>query len=200
MPFRRISGDTIRPSYTGVELLHNPILNKGTAFTPEERFSLGLEGLLPPKVSTQEEQVARVRGHYKKKPDNLEKYIYMTALQERNETLFYRVVLDYIQELMPIVYTPVVGLACQQYGHIFRRSRGIFITRRHRGRMRRVLQNWPSTRPPRRWQTGQRRNRSRCQSRRQLLQSPHRRWPSRVRRQRRARADQAVGTIGVFVM
>ena len=143
MPFRRISDDTIRPSYTGVELLHNPILNKGTAFTPEERFSLGLEGLLPPMVSTQDQQVARVRGHYKKKPDNLEKYIYMTALQERNETLFYRVVLDYIQELMPIVYTPVVGLACQQYGHIFRRSRGIFITRRHRGRMRQVLQNWP---------------------------------------------------------
>jgi malate dehydrogenase (oxaloacetate-decarboxylating)(NADP+) len=143
MAFRRISDDTIRPTHTGVELLHNPILNKGTAFTQKERQSLGLEGLLPPMVSTQDQQVARVRGHYKKKPDNLEKYIYMTALQERNETLFYRVVLDYIEELMPIVYTPVVGLACQQYGNIFRRSRGIFITREHRGRMRQVLQNWP---------------------------------------------------------
>lgn len=143
MAFRRISDDTIRPSSTGVDLLHDPILNKGTAFTQEERQSLGLEGLLPPMVSTQDQQVARVRGHYKKKPDNLEKYIYMTALQERNETLFYRVVLDYIQELMPIVYTPVVGLACQQYGNIFRRSRGVFITRQHRGRMRQVLQNWP---------------------------------------------------------
>ncbi len=141
--FRRIADDAIRPSHTGGDLLHDPILNKGTAFTHDERRSLGLEGLLPPKVSTQDEQVARVRGHYRKKPDDLEKYIYMTALLERNETLFYRVVLDYIEELMPIVYTPVVGQACQQYGHIFRRSRGIFITRQFRGRMRAVLQNWP---------------------------------------------------------
>jgi malate dehydrogenase (oxaloacetate-decarboxylating)(NADP+) len=141
--FREVSDQVIRPKHTGLDLLHDPILNKGTAFTQEERRSLGLEGLLPPRVAKQEEQVARARGHYLKKPTDLERYIYMSALQDRNETLFYRVVLDYIQELMPIVYTPVVGLACQQYGHIFRRSRGIFITRQHRGRMRQILQNWP---------------------------------------------------------
>jgi malate dehydrogenase (oxaloacetate-decarboxylating)(NADP+) len=128
---------------TGVDLLHNPALNKGTAFTKEEREALGLRGLLPPHVSTQEEQVLRVMENFHRKPNNLEKYIHMMALQGRNETLFYRVVLDHIEEMMPIIYTPTVGQACQEYGHIFRRPRGMFISAADQGRMVEVLRNWP---------------------------------------------------------
>jgi len=128
---------------TGVELLHDPALNKGTAFTKEERDALGLEGLLPPYVATQEEQVQRVMENFYRKPNDLEKYIHVMALQGRNETLFYRVVLDHVEEMMPIVYTPTVGQACQEYGHIFRRPRGLFISTEDQGRMAEVLRNWP---------------------------------------------------------
>jgi malate dehydrogenase (oxaloacetate-decarboxylating)(NADP+) len=128
---------------TGVALLHNPALNKGTAFTEEERDALGLRGLLPPYVSTQEEQVLRVMENFHKKPNDLERYIHMMALQGRNETLFYRVVLDHIEEMMPIIYTPTVGQACQEYGHIFRRPRGMFVSARDKGRIVEILRNWP---------------------------------------------------------
>jgi malate dehydrogenase (oxaloacetate-decarboxylating)(NADP+) len=128
---------------TGVELLHDPSFNKGTAFTLAERDALGLRGLLPPHVHSQDEQVARVMENYRRKPTDLEKYIHMVSLQDRNETLFYRVVLDYLEELMPIIYTPTVGRACQEYGHIFRRPRGLFISLGDSGRMEEVLQNWP---------------------------------------------------------
>ena len=131
-------------SQTGVNLLHNPALNKGTAFTNEERDALGLRGLLPPYVATQEEQVLRVMENFHKKPNDLERYIHMMALQGRNETLFYRVVLDHIEEMMPIIYTPTVGQACQEYGHIFRRPRGMFISAADQGRVVEVLRNWPS--------------------------------------------------------
>ncbi len=127
----------------GIELLHNPALNKGTAFTEEERDALGLRGLLPPHVHTQEEQVLRVMENFYRKPNDLERYIHMMALQGRNETLFYRVVLDHIEEMMPIIYTPTVGQACQEYGHIFRRPRGMFISAADRGRVARVLRKWP---------------------------------------------------------
>lgn len=137
-------GSLVPDSETGVDLLHDPALNKGTAFTEEEREALGLRGLLPPYVSTQEEQVLRVMGNFRRKPDNLEKYIHMMALQGRNVTLFYRVVLDHIEEMMPIIYTPTVGQACQEYGHIFRRPRGMFISAADRGRMVEVLRNWPN--------------------------------------------------------
>jgi malate dehydrogenase (oxaloacetate-decarboxylating)(NADP+) len=126
-----------------VDLLHNPALNKGTAFTQEERQALGLRGLLPPHVSTQEEQVLRILENFHRKSNNLEKYIHMMALQGRNETLFYRVVLDHIEEMMPIIYTPTVGQACQEYGHIFRRPRGMFISAADQGRVVEVLRNWP---------------------------------------------------------
>jgi malate dehydrogenase (oxaloacetate-decarboxylating)(NADP+) len=129
---------------TGVELLHNPVLNKGTAFTDEERDALGLRGLLPPHVHSQEEQVLRVMENFYRKPNNLERYIHMMALQGRNETLFYRVVLDHIEEMMPIIYTPTVGQGCQEYGHIFRRPRGMFISAADQGRMLEVLRNWPN--------------------------------------------------------
>jgi len=128
---------------TGVDLLHDPTLNKGTAFTEEERKALGLDGLLPPYVSSPETQVIRVMENFHKKPTDLEKYIFLMSLLDRNETLFYRVVIDKIAEMMPIVYTPTVGRACQEYGHIFRRPRGIFISSKERGRVIDVLKNWP---------------------------------------------------------
>ncbi|MCK4391116.1 MAG: NAD-dependent malic enzyme [Desulfobacterales bacterium] len=128
---------------TGVELLHDPALNKGTAFTEEERDALGLRGLLPPCVCTQDEQVMRALENFRRKPTNLEKYIFMAGLQVRNETLFYRVVMDHIEEMAPIIYTPTVGQACQEYGHIFRRPRGIFISAKDKGMVADLLRNWP---------------------------------------------------------
>jgi malate dehydrogenase (oxaloacetate-decarboxylating)(NADP+) len=128
---------------TGVALLHDPLRNKGTAFTDAERDALRLRGLLPPRIHTQDEQVMRVLGNLRRKPDDLERFIYLTDLQDRNETLFYRVMVDHIEEMMPIVYTPTVGEACQQYGHIFRRSRGLFVSAHDRGRILEVLRNWP---------------------------------------------------------
>jgi malate dehydrogenase (oxaloacetate-decarboxylating)(NADP+) len=127
----------------GVDLLHDPLLNKGTAFTDAERDALGLRGLVPPYVNTQEQQLMRVYESYKRKADDLEKYIYLVSLQERNEALFYRLILEHLEEMMPIIYTPTVGLACQRYGHIFRRPRGLYITRKDKGRIRAILQNWP---------------------------------------------------------
>ena len=118
---------------TGVDLLHDPILNKGTAFTEQERDALGLRGLLPPHVHSLEEQVVRVMENLQRKPTDLERYIYLISLQTRNKTLFYRVVVDNIEEMMPIIYTPTVGQACQEYGHIFRRPRGVFISTEDRG-------------------------------------------------------------------
>ncbi len=132
-----------RPFPRGVDLLHDPALNKGTAFTKEEQRALGLRGLVPPRVCDQDEQVRRVMENYRRKSTPLEKYIHMIALQDRNETLFYRVVQDHIEEMMPIIYTPVVGQACQEYGHIFRRARGMFIARDHKGEIKEVLRNWP---------------------------------------------------------
>ena len=128
---------------SGFDLLHDPTLNKGTAFTEEERDVLGLRGLLPPRVSSQEEQVSRALENLRMKPTDLERYIFLIALQDRDETLFYRTVLDHLEELMPIIYTPTVGLACQAYGHIFRRPRGVFISIRDAGQISRVLRNWP---------------------------------------------------------
>ncbi len=127
----------------GVEILHDPILNKGTAFTEAERDALGLRGLLPPRVQHQDDQVARVLGNLRKKPNPLERYIFLLSLQDRNETLFYRVIQDHIDEMMPLIYTPTVGQACQLYGHIFRRPRGLFVSASDRGRMAEVLNNWP---------------------------------------------------------
>ncbi len=127
----------------GMRLLQDPVLNKGTAFTEAERDALGLRGLLPPHVCTQEEQVARVLENFRRKTSDLEKYINLTALHDRNESLFFRILMDYPDETTPIVYTPTVGLACQQFGHIFQRPRGIFVTAKDRGRVKEVLANWP---------------------------------------------------------
>lgn len=127
----------------GVSLLHDPVYNKGTAFTQAERDALGLRGLLPPTIQTQDEQVMRVMENLRAKTTDLERYIFLVGLQDRNETLFYRVVMDNINEMMPIIYTPVVGLACQRFGHIFRRPRGLYLSANDRGHMAEILQNWP---------------------------------------------------------
>jgi malate dehydrogenase (oxaloacetate-decarboxylating)(NADP+) len=128
---------------TGAVLLLDPRLNKGTAFSEAERDALKIRGLLPPYVHTIEEQQARVLENYKLKPNALEKYIFMIALQDRNETLFYRTVIDNIYEMMPIIYTPTVGEACAKFGHIFRQPRGLYVSIKHKGRIARVLRNWP---------------------------------------------------------
>lgn len=126
----------------GFELLRNPLLNKGTAFTEAEREKFGLRGLLPPKVHTMEEQVQRVMANYRRRGDELDRYLFLTDLQDRNETLFYRIVIDNLEEMMPIIYTPTVGKACQLYGHIFRRPRGLYISYNDRGRIEEILRNW----------------------------------------------------------
>ncbi|MFB0517238.1 MAG: NAD-dependent malic enzyme [Candidatus Neomarinimicrobiota bacterium] len=127
----------------GVDLLHDPRLNKGTAFTPEERDKLGLRGLLPPKYIPIKEQLERVYENYSHKETDLEKYIYLIGLLDRNEILFYRLLDEHLEEMMPIVYTPTVGLACQRYSRIFRRPRGLCITLEDLGRVDEILANWP---------------------------------------------------------
>jgi malate dehydrogenase (oxaloacetate-decarboxylating) len=125
----------------GQALLNEPLLNKDTAFTLEERAALGLEGLLPASVSTMEQQVRRAHESIARKSDPLERYIGLLALQDRNEHLYYRLLIENIEEFLPIVYTPTVGLACQQYSHIYRRRRGIWISPEYKGRIRQVLDN-----------------------------------------------------------
>ncbi|HEX6739733.1 MAG TPA: NAD-dependent malic enzyme, partial [Vicinamibacteria bacterium] len=135
--------DAAEVPYRGAALLRHPVYSKGTAFTPEERTALGLDGLLPHAVSTLEQQGRRVYANIARKQDPLEKYIGLAALQDRNEALFYRLLVDHIEEFLPIVYTPTVGRACQEFSHIFRRARGLWITPGHRGRIYEVLGNAP---------------------------------------------------------
>ena len=127
----------------GLQLMHDPLLNKGTAFTEAERDAFGLRGLLPPAVVSQERQVERVLENLRRLANPLDKFIALNALHDRNETLFFRVVADNPDEIMPLIYTPTVGLACQRYGHIWQQSRGIFICANDRGRVADVLRNWP---------------------------------------------------------
>ncbi len=127
----------------GAALLNDPELNKGTAFTEAERTALGLRGLLPPRVMTQEEQLERILPGVRSRPTPIDQYAYLVGLHDRNVTLFYRLVMDHLEEMMPILYTPTVGQACQEFGRIFRRSRGLYVTSDDIGRVREVLANWP---------------------------------------------------------
>src|SRR5271154_4922785 len=134
---------TTAPTRTGYELLRDPRFNKGTAFTEAERRAWGLEGLLPAAVLPIEMQVARRRDEIAKLSDDLQKYLVLSDLQTRNETLFYRVLMSDPATYMPIVYTPTVGEACQKFGHIFRQPRGLYIPFSARGRIKELLGNWP---------------------------------------------------------
>jgi malate dehydrogenase (oxaloacetate-decarboxylating)(NADP+) len=134
-PVKRTKKDLMIRLPLGIAVLRDPAFNKGTAFTEGERSALGIRGLLPPRVSTIEQQMVRVLGNIRRKSTNLEKYIFLTGLQDRNMTLFYRVIVENIEELMPVVYTPTVGEACLEYSNILRRPHGIFITAKDKGRI-----------------------------------------------------------------
>jgi len=125
----------------GTSLRDDPALNKGTCFSLEERDALGLRGILPPAVSTPAEQAARAYENYLRADDDVAKYIFLAALQDRNETLFFRLLLDHLAEMVPIVYTPTVGKVCERYSHIYRRPRGIYISTADRGRVLETLRN-----------------------------------------------------------
>lgn len=127
----------------GLDLLSDPVLNKGSAFTPEEREALGLRGLLPPRAFVQADQVQRNLVQLRKRTSDLDRYVDLMDLMARNTTLFYRLLTDHLEEMMPIVYTPTVGQACLKYGVLFRRPQGIFLTAEDRGQVRKVLANWP---------------------------------------------------------
>jgi malate dehydrogenase (oxaloacetate-decarboxylating) len=128
----------------GMDLLNRQALNKSTAFTEEERSRFGLHGLLPPHVESLEEQVVRAYEAYKRKDDDLERHIYLRALQDTDEVLFYRLLLDHIEEMTPMVYTPVVALACQQFSHIYRKPRGLFISYPLRDSIPALVRNRPN--------------------------------------------------------
>lgn len=136
-----IGAEDLSVPFGGHLLLERPLLNKGTAFTREERREFGLYGMLPPTEETLEEQVARAFEAFQAKPTDLERHIYLRQLQDTNETLFYRLLLDHMGAMMPIVYTPTVGLACEQFSHIFRRPRGLFLAYPERDDLEAILGN-----------------------------------------------------------
>jgi len=137
----------IETSLTGQLLLDNPLLNKGSAFPEDERRDFGLLGLLPLHCSTIEEQLVRTYENYRRKESDLERYVFLMALQDRNETLFYRLLQEHISEMMPIIYTPTVGEGCRQYSHVFRRPRGLYISYLQRDEIPAILDNAPSDKP-----------------------------------------------------
>jgi malate dehydrogenase (oxaloacetate-decarboxylating)(NADP+) len=128
---------------TGYDRLKSARFNKGTAFTEAERNEYKLRGLLPAKVSTLKEQELRALENLRRKVSDIERYVFLLALQGRNENLFYRLLIDNIEAIMPLLYTPTVGQACQEYAFIFRQPRGFYITPADRGRMRELMLNWP---------------------------------------------------------
>ena len=132
-----------QPEQTGIDLLRNPAKTKSTAFTPEERERYKLLGLLPANAGSMESQLKRVLTNMRRKENDIEKYIFLSALQDRNERLFYRLVIDNICEIMPLIYTPTVGQACKEFANIFRSEKGFYVTAADRGRIREILDNWP---------------------------------------------------------
>jgi len=139
----RDSEDVVEVALTGQMLLEHPLLNKGSSFPEDERRAFHLLGLLPPHVAPLEVQLQRTYENYLRKDDDLERYIFLASLQDRNEVLFYRLLSDHIRQMSPIVYTPVVGLACQHYSHIYRRPRGLYVSYPYRDDMDTLLQNVP---------------------------------------------------------
>ena len=131
----------IETALSGYELLNDPLLNKGTAFTDAERDAFDLHGLLPPYVTTLDLQVGRRLAAFRSLGTDLQKYTFLRGLQDTNETLFYALLTRNIEELMPIVYTPTVGLGCQQFSRIFRKPRGLFLSFPLKDRVRRILDN-----------------------------------------------------------
>ncbi len=127
----------------GYERLKSAELNKGTAFTEEERSRYGLRGLLPASVSSLDVQEARAMANLRRKVCDIDRYVFLQALQGRNERLFYRLVMNNIDEIMPLIYTPTVGQACEEFAHIFRQPRGFYVTPNDRGRIREILRHWP---------------------------------------------------------
>ncbi|MBD3293377.1 MAG: oxaloacetate-decarboxylating malate dehydrogenase, partial [Armatimonadia bacterium] len=134
-----MSDDRRRVSKRCQDILRDPALNKGSAFTREERAALGLEGVLPPGVSTLAEQIRRVVENLRAKPEPIEQYIYLRSLQDRNETLFHATLIEHLEELAPIVYTPTVGEAVERFSHIFRSTRGLFLTPENIGEIDRIF-------------------------------------------------------------
>ena len=135
--------DTPRPGATGLALIEDPRTNKGTAFSMAEREAHGLLGLLPHAVETLQRQAERVLGHLDQKASDLERYIYLIGLLDRDETLFYRVVMSDPARFLPVVYDPTVGEACLKFGHIYRRARGLYVSYDMKGRVAEILRNWP---------------------------------------------------------
>ncbi len=127
----------------GLDVINDPRLNKGTAFPYNERDQFGLRGLVPPRCTTIETQVQRVMGNYYRKTDPLEKFVFLSALHGRNECLFYRVLLENLEEMTPVIYTPTVGLACQKFGALYRRTRGMYFSVEDKGMFRKMMDNWP---------------------------------------------------------
>ncbi len=127
----------------GYAVIHNAALNKSTAFSRQNREELGLRGLLPHKVCTMDVQEQRVLENIRRKAYDIERYIFLVGLMERNEKLFYHTLLNNIEELMPLIYTPTVGQACKEFAHIFRKPQGFYITPDDRGSIRKMLDNWP---------------------------------------------------------
>jgi len=142
--YHEVTGDIICPSMVqGIDHLRDPRLNKGLAFTLQERQQLGIHGLMPPRFKTQEEQLELCKTSVERYQEDLNKYLYLVELQDRNERLFFRLLAENVEQMMPIVYTPTVGLACQKFGLIYRRPRGLFVTINDRGHCYDVLKNWP---------------------------------------------------------
>ena len=134
---------TPEASLSGATIIDTPTLNKGTAFTEEERRTYGLQGLLPPHVETLEEQVVRAYNAYGRQPDDLARHIFLRGLQDTNEVLFYRLLLEHVVEMLPMVYTPVVGQGCQEFSRIYQQARGLFISYPHREDICATLRNRP---------------------------------------------------------
>ena len=129
----------------GLDIIHDPLENKGSAFRLEERDALGLTGLVPSRYFSIEDQVIRVMNNYQRSKTDLDRYVFLEALHDRNETLYYRLLLEHIEELTPIVYTPTVGTACQQFGNIFRRSRGMYFGSSNRGTFKQIVKKTKKT-------------------------------------------------------